>query len=356
MKGRVTNPHKHIDDNGLERVPGGSSGGSAAAVSAGSSVIALGSDTGGSIRLPAAYCGLVGYKPSYGVVSRYGLLAYAGSFDQIGAIARTVSDAALLASVIAGHDAMDATSDTKFAPDFTGIDSFNIKGKKIGILKECHEDLSEEIQKEIYTTHEIYKSLGAELIEISVPLIKECLSIYYIIAMAEASANLAKYDGIRYGYRAEKFDDMDSLYINSRTEGFGNEVKRRIWLGTYILCAENYERYYKKARLAQAILREQYKAAFEKCDILFTPVSPVTVPKFGIKPGAEMCDMLDRCTVPVNTAGLPAVSLPCAMKNGLPVGFQLVGKWFDDASLLGFARAFERGTDNKWSNCVAEVK
>jgi aspartyl-tRNA(Asn)/glutamyl-tRNA(Gln) amidotransferase subunit A len=333
-KGRVNNPYD------IKRVPGGSSSGSAAAVAAGSAAIALGADTGGSVRLPAAYCGLVGYKPTYNIISRNGLIAYAGSLDTIGTLARTVSDAALLAGVIGDFKNLK----------FLNIDAFDLKGKKIGIIKECFED-SNNLNK-LSGVCEIYKSLGAEISEISVPMIKNALPAYYIIAMAEASSNLARYDGIRYGFRAEKTEDPE----DSRTEGFGDEVKRRIWAGTYILSAGNYGKYYDKARKAREILRGQFDAAFEKCGVLLSPSAPDIAPEFGIAPGADMYGLFDRCAVPANLAGLPAISVPCGMKNNMPLGFQLTGRRFGDAELLGFARAFERGTNNKWSNLVAEVK
>lgn len=346
--GRVCNPH----DAG--RVPGGSSSGSGAAVAAGSALFALGSDTGGSIRLPAAFCGAVGYKPTYGAVSRYGVVGYACSFDQVGPIARTVSDAALLTSAIVGHDPMDATSHPSFIPDFSTVEAFSVKNKKIGILKECFEGVSEDVQKALNLAIQTYTSAGAEVQEISIPLIKHSLSIYCIIALAEASSNFAKYDGLRYGHRSDHFDDIDSLYINSRTEGFGTIVKQRIWTGTYILSAGNYDRYYKKARIAQAMLRDQFKKIFETVDVIFTPVSPITAPKYGEQLTDSISCLMDQCTVPVNLAGLPAIAVPCGKDNNqLPIGFQLIGRRFEDASLLGFARVFEKETGI--SNLVAEV-
>jgi aspartyl-tRNA(Asn)/glutamyl-tRNA(Gln) amidotransferase subunit A len=286
--------------------PGGSSSGSAAAVAAKSAPLALGSDTGGSIRLPAALCGVVGYKPSYGMVSRDGLFAYAGSFDQIGPIARTVTDAALLASAIAERPI-----------DVPSIENFSVKGRKIGVLKECYSGVVDKAVK-------IYKTLGAEVVEISIPLAAECVPIYCIIAFCEASSSLSVYDGVRFGHRSQAEGD---IYTNSRSEGFGAEVRRRIWLGTYMLSAGKYEQYYKKARIAQAMLRDAFDSAFSRCDALLAPVSPHS-PRHG-----EVQSLRDKCTVLANLTGLPAI----AVGNR-----QLIGKRFDDETLLGFARAFEK--------------
>ena len=331
----------------LTRTPGGTSGGSAAAVAAGMSPCSLGSDTGGSIRQPAGFCGLVGYKPSYGAVSRNGLVSYAGSFDQIGPITRTVSDAALLAAAISGYDATDAVSNPNYSPDFSDIiegRAISLKGRRIGILKECLADgINDDVRAAVMSAADIYKSLGAELVDISVPAIEHSLPVYYIIALAEASSNLAKFDGVQFGYRAANCSDTDSLYINSRTEGFGAEVKKRIILGTYILSADNYEAYYKKARAGQAMLREQFKAVFEKCDVILAPITPGTAYKLGEKEQDPVKLYLnDICTVPANIAGLPAISVPCAKDaSGLPIGVQLLGSRFEDAQLLAFAHALE---------------
>jgi aspartyl-tRNA(Asn)/glutamyl-tRNA(Gln) amidotransferase subunit A len=289
-----------------KRTPGGSSSGSAAAVAAKSVPLALGSDTGGSVRLPAACCGVVGYKPGLGMVPRDGLFAYAGSFDQIGPMARTVADAALLADAII--QAQPAQINCALLRS-----SFDVKGRKIGVLKECYGPC-------IDSAAEIYKSLGAEIVEVSVPLIEQCLSIYSIIAYCEASSNFSIYDGVRFGHRTEEAGDIDSLYINSRTEGFGAEVRRRIWLGTYMLSAGKYELYYKKARIAQKMLCEQFDRVFSCCEVL---LSPVYMPD-GIT---------DKYTVPASIAGLPAIAVG---------NTQLIGKRFDDAALLGFARTFEQ--------------
>ena len=343
--GAVRNPHD------LTRTPGGTSGGSAAAVASGMAPCSLGSDTGGSIRQPAAFCGLVGYKPTYGAVSRYGLIPYAGSFDQAGPITRTVADAALLAAAIAGYDPMDATSEPGYAPDFSDIiedRAFSLKGRKIGILKECFADgLSDEIRAAVMSAAETYKKLGAEIVDISIPAIEHSLPVYYIIALAEASSSLARFDGVKFGYRSADCNDSDSLYINSRTECFGAEVKKRIILGTYILTADNYEAYYKKARIVQVMLREQFKSAFETCDAILSPVTPGAAPKIGEKEkNPAKLYLNDICTVPANIAGLPAVSVPFGKDGGgLPIGVQLMGRRFDDARLLAFARALERETE-----------
>ena len=345
--GPVKNPHD------LDRVPGGSSGGSAAAVASGMSAVALGSDTGGSIRLPAAFCGVVGYKPTYGAVSRFGLFGYASAFDQIGPIARSVSDAALLADVICGHDPRDAVTNPLFVPDFSGIDAFSVKGKKIGVPVECFEGVDDDVSRELNSAIALYKSLGAEVEEFSMPMLKNSLPIYYIIALTEGSANLARFDGVRFGHRSDNYDDVDSLYTNSRTEGFGDEVKRRIWLGTYLLSAGNVEIYYNKAQIARAMLRDQFNEAFAKYDAMFTPVAPTPAFRFGETQVGPAMYTTDICTVPVNLAGLPAITIPC-VKDKLPIGFQLIGRRFEDADLLGFARAFER--ESGISNLTAEVK
>lgn len=349
--GVTRNPHD------TTKVPGGSSGGSAAAVAAGSAPMALGSDTGGSVRLPASFCGTVGFKPSYGAVSRYGLIAYASSLDQIGPITRTVEDAAILTQIICGFDNMDSTSKKGFIPDFDMAAGTDVKGKKIGIPKEYFaEGISGDTREAVMRAAECYVSLGAELVDISLPLIGYSLPVYYILASAEASSNLARYDGVKYGYRSERYEGLTDLYVRSRTEGFGEEVKRRIMLGTYVLSSGYYDAYYKRARIVQTMLKEEFRTAFEKCDVILTPVTPAAA--FGV--GEKMSDpvemyLTDICTVSVNIAGLPAVSIPCGYdKAGLPIGMQLIGRQFDDANLLRTGRAFER--ENGFSNRVAEVK
>ncbi|MCL2568683.1 MAG: Asp-tRNA(Asn)/Glu-tRNA(Gln) amidotransferase subunit GatA [Oscillospiraceae bacterium] len=349
--GRTYNPHD------LRCSPGGSSGGSAAAVAAGMVPLSLGTDMGGSIRKPASFCGLVGYKPSYGAVSRHGLITASGSFDQIGPICRTVSDVALLTAAIAGYDALDSMSNPQFVSDFSGLETFYVKGKTVGIVKELFgEGVSDDVRAAILATAKVYESLGARVVEISIPELAYSLPVYHTIAMAEASSNLAKLDGVRFGHRSESASDVDSLYINSRTEGFGDEVKRRILIGTYLLSAGNYELYYKKARVLWGMLREAFQTAFETCDFLLTPAAPKTAPVYGQKetdPAVLYVNSI--CTSSMNIAGLPALSVPCGIDSeGLPIGAQLVGRRFADADLLGLARVFER--ESGFSNPVAEVK
>jgi aspartyl-tRNA(Asn)/glutamyl-tRNA(Gln) amidotransferase subunit A len=339
FSGPVRNPHnEHYS-------PGGSSGGSAAAVAASSAPLSLGSDTGGSVRQPAACCGLVGYKPSYGAVSRYGLIAYAGSFDQIGPICKNVTDAALLMAAIAGHDALDAMSHPQAVFDFASINNFCVKGKKIGILRECFtEGISGEVREAVMSAVKAFESLGAETADVTVPNIEHSLPAYYAMALAEASSGLSKLDGIRFGHRVASCPDIDSLYVNSRTEGFGEEVKKRIIIGTYLLSAGNYEIYYKKARIIRAMLRDGFAAAFSQFDILLAPVMPKAAHALGQRETDPAALYLsDICTVPVNLAGLPAISVPCGKGAGaLPIGVQLIGRWLGDADLLGFARAYEQ--------------
>jgi len=360
------NPHD------LTRTPGGSSSGSAAAVAAGSALFALGSDTGGSIRVPAAYCGTVGYKPSYGAVSRYGLVAYAGSFDQIGPLARTVADAALLTAAIAGHDKLDAKSNPKLTLDFANIENAELKGKKFGYVEECFNGVDEDTKLAIEAAIKTYESLGAVIERVSLPLIENSLPMYFIIGLAEASSSFARLDGVSMGCRAENAGQarnkdgsilgaeicspltIDDIYINSRTEGFGSLIKQRIWLGTYFLSAGNYEKYFEKAQIARVMLQRQLGAAFEKCDALITPAAPSCAPKLGEKVSPAQASLADKCTVFANLAGLPAIALPCGKSsNGMPIGLQLVGRQYDDVNLLGFARALER--ENNFANEVAEV-
>ena len=358
--GRVLNPYDPCHNG---RVSGGSSGGSAAAVAAGSSLFALGTDTGGSNRLSAAYCGVVGYKPSYGAVSRYGCAAYASSFDQVGPLARTVADAALLTSAIAGHDPLDAMSNPGNLPDFSeissglsGIEGFELRGKKIGIVEECFKGINTDVAQSMDVVIKTYESLGAHIEKISIPLIEHSLPIYYIIAFAEASSNMARYNGIAYGHRCENFDSLDSLYTNSRTEAFTARVKHIIWAGTYALSTGKYEAYYKKARIAQAMLRNEFVKVLERYDVLITPAAPtgaITLEEAQAD-SPEQQSGLFKLTAPVNMAGLPAVAIPCAKdKNGMPIGMQLIGRWFEDASLLRIAQAFER--ESGLANFVAEV-
>ncbi|MCL2357244.1 MAG: aspartyl/glutamyl-tRNA amidotransferase subunit A [Defluviitaleaceae bacterium] len=313
--------------------------GGAAAVAATSAPVAVGSDTGGAIRLPAAQCGVVGYRPTYGAVSRYGLMAYAGSFDQIGLIAGNVSDAALLASVIAGHDSRDSKSVPGVALNFSQIENFDMRGKKIGMLSQCFNGVDADVAQAVGDAAKVYESLGATVEEVSVPLVEHCLPVFYIIALGEASSNLSRYDGVGYGYRTANAGSLDELYVNSRTEGFGATVKQRLWLGTYLLSAGNYEKYFEKALVARAMLAAQFKAAFEKYDFLLSPVSPKAAHGHDESPGATDVAKQERCTVPASLAGLPAVSIPCGTNKS--VGVQLIANRFNDADLLGAARVLE---------------
>ena len=332
----------------LTRVPGGSSGGSAAAVAGDLSPIALGSDTGGSIRQPASFCGIVGLKPTYGLVSRYGLVAYASSLDQIGPMSKDVEDNAVLLNAIAGHDEMDSTSANLEKKDYTKALVNDVKGIKIGVPKEFFgEGLQEEVKENLEKAIERYKSLGAEVEECSLPATKYALPMYYVIADAEASSNLGRFDGIRYGYRTEKFENLRDIYKNSRSEGFGKEVKRRIILGTYVLSAGYYDAYYKKAQRVRTIIKKQFEEAFKKYDVLLTPVSPTTAWKIGEKVNNPLeMYLMDLYTVPINITGVPAISIPCGKdKNGLPVGMQLIAKHFNEEKLYQVAYTFEKNKE-----------
>ena len=329
----------------LNKVPGGSSGGSAAAVAANLVPWALGSDTGGSIRQPSSLCGVVGLKPTYGLVSRYGLVAFASSLDQIGPITKDVEDSAILLNVIAGHDEKDSTSMNIDKKDYTKALVKDVKGLKIGLPKEfIGEGINDEVKQAILDSVEIYKRLGAEIEECSLNIGKESLATYYIIACAEASSNLGRFDGIRYGYRSEKFDNLREIYINSRTEGFGPEVKRRIILGTYVLSSGYYDAYYKKAQKVRTVIRNEYQKLFEKYDVILTPTSPTVAFGIGEKSNNPLeMYLADICTVPVNIAGLPGISIPATVdKDGLPIGIQLVGKHFDEETILRAAYTFEQ--------------
>lgn len=331
----------------LERVPGGSSGGSAAAVAAGEAYYTLGSDTGGSIRQPASLCGVVGLKPTYGRISRYGLVAFASSLDQIGPFTKDVEDCAHVLNVIAGHDSMDSTSAKVEVEDYTKYLNQDIKGMKIGIPKEYFaEGLNAEIRGIIENGIEVLKKLGAEIKEISLPMSKYALAVYYILASSEASSNLARFDGIRYGFRAEEFEDVVDLYVKSRSQGFGDEVKRRIMLGTYALSAGYYDAYYKKALKVRTLIIEEYKKAFEEVDVILTPTSPTVAFKLGEKSNNPLEMYLsDIYTVPINIAGVPAISIPAGFVDGLPVGMQLIGNYFEEGTLIKVSHAFERETE-----------
>ena len=306
----------------LKKVPGGSSGGSAAAVAAGEATIALGSDTGGSIRLPASYCGLVGLKPTYGRVSRYGLIAFASSLDQIGPITRNVEDAALLLNVISGYDEKDSTSLNQASSDFTKDLNNTLKGTKIGYIKElCSEGLSEDVSKYIQKSLEMYKSMGAEIVEISLPLIKYSIAVYYIVATAEASSNLARFDGVKYGYRTKNAENLYDMYVKTRAEGFGEEVKRRIMLGTYALSSGYYDAYYKKAQQLRRLIKNDFDNAFSKVDVLLSPTCPHTAFDIGSKVEDPLSMYLtDIATITANLAGIPAMNIPLGLdKDKIPV-------------------------------------
>ena len=334
----------------LERVPGGSSGGSAAAVSAEMAPWTLGSDTGGSIRQPASLCGVVGLKPTYGLVSRYGLVAFASSLDQIGPITKDVTDSALLLNLIAGHDEKDSTSMDMEKKDYTLSLVNDVKGMKIGLPKEyIGEGINEEVKQAILNVAKKYEELGATVEECSLDVGKYATAVYYIIACAEASSNLGRFDGIRYGYRTEKYDNLKDIYRNSRSEGFGPEVKRRIILGTYVLSSGYYDAYYKKAQKVRTVIKNAYDELFKKYDLLLTPTSPTTAFKIGEKTSNPLeMYLADICTVPVNIGGLPGMNIPCALDSkGLPIGFQLIGKAFDEETIFRAAYTYEQNSNFK---------
>lgn len=326
----------------VDYVPGGSSGGSAAAVAAGEAVWTLGSDTGGSIRQPASFCGLVGLKPTYGLVSRYGLIAFASSLDQIGPITKDVTDAAIVLNSIAGHDERDSTSIPQEKVDYRDALVDDVKGMKIGIPKEFFgEGIKAETRAAIDKAIEFYKKAGAEIIPVSIPHVKSGVSIYYIIAPAEASSNLARYDGVSYGFRADG-DNIVDMYINTRNQGFGMEVKRRIMLGNYVLSAGYYDAYYKKALKVRRLLKEAFDKAYEQCDVLLAPSASGTAFKFGAFTDPLALYMEDICTVPVNLAGLPSISIPVGFHDGLPLGMQIIGPTLGEKKILRAAYAFEQ--------------
>lgn len=329
--GAVLNP---IDES---RVPGGSSGGSAVAVAAGMATTSLGTDTGGSIRQPAGFCGIVGLKPTYGRVSRYGLVAFASSFDQIGPFGNTVRDVARVLQVIAGHDDCDSTSANVSVPDYLSALNRDVKGLKIGAPKEYFSDaLNSEIRGAIEKKIAQLQSGGAEIVEVSLPHSQYTISTYYILATAEASSNLARYDGARYGYRSPNAKDVSSMYIKSRSEGFGSEVKRRIMLGTYVLSSGYYDAYYRKAQQVRRLIQNDFFEAFKKVDCIISPIAPSTAFKIGEKTDDPLQMYLsDIYTVSANLAGIPGINVNAGFdKNGLPIGVQLLGKQFDEATIL----------------------
>ncbi|WP_027094524.1 Asp-tRNA(Asn)/Glu-tRNA(Gln) amidotransferase subunit GatA [Cohnella thermotolerans] len=331
-----------------ERVPGGSSGGSAASVAAGQVYFALGSDTGGSIRQPAAYCGVVGLKPTYGLVSRYGLVAFASSLDQIGPIAKNVEDAAFVLQAIAGHDARDSTSANVDIPDYSAALTGDVKGLRIAVPKEYFgPGIDPQVKERVLEALKVYESMGAVWEEVSLPHTEYAVATYYLLASSEASSNLARFDGVRYGVRADNPANLLDLYRRSRSEGFGPEVKRRIMLGTYALSSGYYDAYYKKAQQVRTLIKRDFDQVFEKFDVVVSPTAPT--PAFRL--GAQVDDPLtmymnDICTIPASLAGVPAISIPCGLADGLPVGLQIIGKPFDEATVLRAAHAFEGQTEH----------
>jgi len=331
----------------IQNVPGGSSGGSAAAVAADECIIATGSDTGGSIRQPASFCGVVGFKPTYGRVSRYGLVAFASSLDQIGPLSKDVTDTAIMMNTIAGYDAKDSTSINQPAPDFQKALVDSVKGMKIGYIKELlGKGMSNDTKDAIKQAMKKFAALGAKLIEVSLPSFEYAVATYYLIAPAEASSNLSRYDGVKYGKRAKESPDLITMYYNTRREGFGSEVKRRIMIGTYALSAGYYDAYYLKALKVRTLIKNDFDKAFKKCDVLISPTAPSTAFKIGEKTSDPLSMYLsDIATIPINLAGLPAISLPCGTSNNLPIGLQIIGKPLDEEAVLRAAFTYEQNTD-----------
>ena len=333
-----------INPRAAGRVPGGSSGGSAATVAGNEAILSLGSDTGGSIRQPASFCGVVGMKPTYGRVSRFGLIAFGSSLDQIGPFSKDVKDCAMLLNVICGYDEKDSTSANMDTPDFVSALSGNVKGMKIGKPKEYFiEGLDKEVKERVENAIKMYSKLGAEIIDISLPNTEYAVATYYIVATAEASSNLARFDGVKYGYRKEA-ENLIEMYKQTRAEGFGAEAKRRIMLGTFALSSGYYDAYYLKANKVRALIRQDFEKAFEKVDAILTPTAPTAAFKIGEKTADPLTMYLsDIFTISVNLAGVPAVSIPCGnTQEGLPVGLQIIGKHFDEETILKTAYAFEQ--------------
>lgn len=342
----------------LTKVPGGSSGGAAASVASKEAVIALGSDTGGSIRQPAAYCGVTGLKPTYGTVSRFGLIAYASSLDQIGPIAKDVADCAAAMDVICGIDKNDGTSLDIGTPDYLKNLNDDVKGMKIGLPKECFETkgLDPEVAESVKSVAEVLKQKGAIVEEISLPFLDYVIPTYYIIAAAEASSNLSRFDGVKYGFRAKDYDGLTDLYNATRSEGFGDEVKKRILLGTFVLSSGYYDAYYRKALKVKAVIKQKFDEIFQNYDLILCPVAPTTAPKIGDSLSDPMQMYLsDIFTVSVNIAGLPGLSVPCGFdKSGMPVGAQLIGQVLSEQKVLNAGFAFQNATD--YHKKLAEVK
>lgn len=346
--------HKTYNPWNLNNVPGGSSGGSAAAVAAGEAIWTLGSDTGGSIRQPASFTGIVGLKLTYGLVSRYGLVAYASSLDQIGPLTRSVEDAAIVLNSIAGHDPLDSTSINLAIPDYTKALTNDIKGMRFGLPKEYFaKGLDPKVAEVINNAVKQIEALGGEIVEISLPHTEYAVTTYYIIAPAEASSNLARYDGVGYGYRSNSGKNLVEMTTNSRTEGFGAEVKRRIMLGTYVLSSGYYDAYYLKAMKVRTLIKQDFEQAFDKVDVILTPASPTVSYPIGEMVDPLSAYLLDVYTIPVNLAGLPAISVPCGFADGLPVGLQLIGKPLGEETLLRAGYTFEQNTSHH--KCLAKL-
>jgi aspartyl-tRNA(Asn)/glutamyl-tRNA(Gln) amidotransferase subunit A len=325
-------------------VPGGSSGGSAAAVAAGEAAFSLGSDTGGSVRQPASLCGVVGLKPTYGRVSRFGLIAFASSLDQIGPITRTVEDAARVMTVIAGPDPLDATSAPEPVPEFAAELREDLRGVRVGVPEEYFiEGMERGVEERVRAAVDRLRELGAEIVDVSLPSTGYALSTYYIVAPAEVSSNLARYDGVRYGYRSPRGADLIETYLSTRDEGFGPEAKRRIMIGAHVLSSGYYDAYYVKAQKVRTLIRDEFDRAFERCDVIATPTSPTVAFPLGSRTDDPLAMYLsDVFSIPANMAGIPGISVPCGFSNGLPVGLQLLGRAFDEASVLRAAHAYER--------------
>ncbi|SEM92813.1 aspartyl/glutamyl-tRNA(Asn/Gln) amidotransferase subunit A [Mesobacillus persicus] len=331
----------------LDTVPGGSSGGSAASVAAGEVLFSLGSDTGGSIRQPASFCGVVGMKPTYGLVSRFGLVAFASSLDQIGPVTRTVEDNAYLLKAIAGHDEMDSTSANVTVPDYVSALTGDIKGMRIAVPKEyIGEGVDEAVKQSVFDSLKVLEKLGATWEEVSLPHSKYALATYYLLSSSEASANLSRFDGVRYGYRASDAQNLLDMYKKTRAEGFGEEVKRRIMLGTFALSSGYYDAYYKKAQKVRTLIKKDFEDIFENYDVIIGPTTPTPAFKIGENLADPMTMYVnDILTIPVNLAGVPGISVPCGFTNGLPLGLQIIGKHFDESSVYKVAHAFEQATD-----------
>ncbi|NQT29178.1 MAG: Asp-tRNA(Asn)/Glu-tRNA(Gln) amidotransferase subunit GatA [Candidatus Saganbacteria bacterium] len=349
MGSSTENSGIHLTHNpwDTKRVPGGSSGGSAAAVASNEAILATGSDTGGSIRQPASFCGVVGMKPTYGRISRYGLVAFASSLDQIGPLTKDVTDAAILLNILSGYDAKDSTSVNTPVPDYRKALVDDVAKMKIGYIKELlGKGVDKDVKDSIKQAMKKFEELGAELIEISMPTFEYAVATYYLIAPAEASSNLARYDGVKYGHRSKEAKDLITMYSNTREEGFGDEVKRRIMIGTYALSAGYYDAYYLKALKVRTLIKQDFEKAFAKCDVLISPTCPTPAFKIGEKTADPLSMYLsDIATIPLNLAGLPGISIPCGFSQNLPIGLQITGKAFDEETILRTAFAFEQNTE-----------